>query len=157
MEHLIRAAEPDDAEAIIGLMKEFATYENLEQYCTVTANRLRAAMFGDGAVAEGLIAIDGASPVGYAIFYPNFSSFRGQMGLYLEDIYIREQHRRSGLGEAMLREIARLALTRGFERIDFMVLDWNTSAIRFYEKLGAVRDPDERHFKFTDDAFRSLL
>ena len=113
-------------------------------------------MFGDGAVVDGLIAFDGETPVAYALFYPNFSSFRGQRGLYLEDIYIKSEYRRSGLGEKMLKEIAYTAASRGFERIDFMVLDWNTPAAKFYERLGAIRDNDERHFKFTDDAFARL-
>ena len=108
-------------------------------------------------LAEGLIAFDGEQAIGYAIFYPNFATFRGQRGLYLEDIYIRDTYRGKGVGEAMLREIARFAAERGYERLDLLVLDWNTPAVNFYKKLGAVRDDDERHFKFTDDAFKKLI
>ena len=146
-----------DIPQVISLMQEFAEYEHLSEYCTVTCDRMRTAMFGDGHVADGLCAFDGDRPIGYAIFYPNFSSFRGQRGLYLEDIYVDQEHRGKGIGEAMLREVARTADERGFERIDFMVLDWNEPAVKFYEKLGAVRDSEERHFKFTDEAFRSLI
>jgi len=102
------------------------------------------------------VALVDGKGVGYAFFFPNFASFRGQRGFYLEDIYIAESYRGKGVGEAMLRELARLAASRGYERIDFVVLDWNTSAIEFYKKLGAEMDRSERHFKFTDDAFRSL-
>lgn len=156
MSILIRDIAPHDVPAMIMLAREFAAFENLSEYCDITEERLHRAMFEGHAVVEGLIAFDGTKPIGYALFYPNFSSFRGHRGLYLEDIYINSDHRGKGLGEAMLREIARRAISRGYERIDFLVLNWNESAVRFYEKLGAVRDKDERHFKFTDEAFRRL-
>jgi ribosomal protein S18 acetylase RimI-like enzyme len=152
---ITRAAEKDVA-SLLGLIKEFARFEHLSEFCEVTEDRLAAAMFGPEAFVEGLMAFDGARAVGYALFYPCFATFRGQRGLYLEDIYITEQYRRHNLGEKMLREIAGEAKSRGAVRIDFMVLDWNTLAISFYEKHGAVRDNEERHFKFTDDAFKKL-
>ena len=102
------------------------------------------------------LAFDGETAIGYAVFYPNFSTFRGQRGIYLEDIYITKIARGKGVGEMMLRHIAKLGKERGFERIDFLVLEWNTPAVQFYKKLGAVRDEEERHFKFTDEAFQKL-
>lgn len=156
MAHLIRKAWPGDIPAVISLMREFAAYEELTDFCTVTEERLDRALFGDDHVADALCAFDGETLIAYAIFYSNFSSFRGQLGLYLEDIYVSAEYRGRGIGEAMIKEIARIAASRGCERIDFMVLDWNTPAVRFYEKLGAIRDADERHFKFTDDAFKRL-
>ena len=156
METTVRKIAPGDLAQVISLLREFGAFEDLSKYCTATEERFQAAMFGDGAVVEGLIAFDVEIPIAYALFYPNFSSFRGQRGLYLEDIYIKSEYRSCGLGEKMLREIARMAASRGFERLDFMVLDWNTPAVKFYEKLGALRDDDERHFKFTDDAFVRL-
>lgn len=156
MELTIRTIETGDVASVIALMREFAAYENLTDYCTVTEERFYAALFGDAAVAEGIVALDGDTPVGYALFYPNFSSFRGQQGMYLEDIYIRYDHRGCGLGKRMLAEVARITAARGFERIDFMVLDWNSSAIHFYEKLGAESNDDETHFKFSDAAFNHL-
>lgn len=152
----IRKVEPEDVTAVIALIREFAAFEDLSDFCEVTEEKLKAALFDGDAVAAGLIALDASGAVGYAIYYPNFASFRGQRGLYLEDIYVQEAYRKQGVGEAMLRELARIAAVRGLERIDFLVLDWNTPAVNFYIKLGAVRDDDERHFKFTDDAFRSL-
>jgi ribosomal protein S18 acetylase RimI-like enzyme len=152
---ITRAAEKDVA-ALLGLIKEFARFEDLSEFCEVTEDRLAAAMFGPGAFVDGLMAFDGERAVAYALFYPCFATFRGQPGLYLEDIYITEEYRRHNLGEKMLREIAREAKSRGAVRIDFMVLDWNAAAISFYEKHGAVRDNEERHFKFTDEAFKRL-
>lgn len=152
----IRRIEPDDVSAVVALIREFAEFEHLSKYCEVTVERLREALFGNGAVAESLIAVDEESTIGYALFFPNFSSFRGQRGLYLDDIYVTTAYRGRGIGELMLKKLAGMATSRGFERIDFLVLDWNKKAADFYLKLGAVRDDEERHFKFTDDAFRHL-
>jgi ribosomal protein S18 acetylase RimI-like enzyme len=152
----ILSAKPEHIPAILKLLREFAEYENLTQYATATEERFHTALFGEDKVAEAIVAIVENQIVGYAVFYPNFSTFRGQRGMYLEDIYIQPAHRRGGAGELMLRHIARLAKERGYERMDFQVLDWNTPAINFYQKLGAVRDDLERHFKFTDSAFDNL-
>jgi GNAT superfamily N-acetyltransferase len=152
----IESAKPEHIPAILALLREFAEYESLLDYLEVNEERLNAALFGEGAVAEAIIAFVDDSAVGYAIFYPNFATFRGQRGMYLEDIYIQPAHRRGGTGEKMLRYICRLAKERGLERMDFMVLDWNTPAGNFYKKLGAQIDQQERHFKFTDQAFKEL-
>ena len=157
MENLeIRGVVREDIPALLELLREFAEYENLLHYLEVDAERLERAFFSDGATVEGLIAREGGEAVGYAFFFPNFASFRGQRGFYLEDIYIRPAYRGRGIGQAILRELARLAASRGFERIDFVVLDWNTSAIGFYKQLGAEMDESERHFKFTDQNFKDL-
>ena len=147
---------PKDVPTVIRLMREFAAFENLIDHFEITEDRLNSVMFDDNAFVEGLIPLDDVDPIGYALFFPYFASFRGQRGMYLEDIYIRADHRGKGVGEAMLREIARIGTERGCERIDFMVLDRNTPAVKFYEKLGAIRDDDERHFKFVDSAFKAL-
>lgn len=102
------------------------------------------------------MAFDKAVPIGYMLYYPSFSSFRGQRGLYLEDIYINEKYRGRGIGERLISKVARIAAERGSERLDLLVLDWNERAMKFYERLGAVRDDSERHLKFTDEAFRRL-
>ena len=152
----IKRFERGDVEAVLGLLREFAEYEKLTEFLEVTEERIEKAFFADGSHVEGLVAMADGKAIGYAFFFPNFASFRGQRGLYLEDIYITESARGKGAGEAMLRELARLGKSRGYERIDFVVLDWNTSAIGFYEKLGAEMDHSERHFKFTDEAFKNL-
>ena len=152
----VKKASETDIPAILGLLREFAEFENLLEFLEVTEERLAVALFGEGAVAEAILAVIDNEAAGYAIFYPNFATFRGQRGLYLEDIFIKPAHRRGGTGEAMLRHIAGLAKERGYERIDFLVLDWNEPAVSFYRKLGAVIDPSERHFKFVDAAFEKL-
>ncbi len=156
MDITVKRFEKGYVEAVLGLLREFAEYESLTDYLEVTEQRIEQAFFADGSVVEGLVALADGKAVGYAFFFPNFASFRGQRGFYLEDIYITETYRGKGVGEAMLRELARLAASRGYERIDFVVLDWNTSAIEFYKKLGAEMDHSERHFRFTNHAFRSL-
>lgn len=152
----LRAIHNRDLGSIVQLMCEFAVYEDLSEYCTITEERLRAVMFGDDSFVEGLIALDDDKAVAYAIFYPSFSSFRGERSLYLEDIYISNEYRRHDLGTRMLKEIARTAKSQACERIDFLVLDWNEPAVRFYLKHGAERNDDERHFKFSGAAFERL-
>ena len=152
----IRSATSSDVKEIIRMMRDFADFEKLSDSFKVTEKTLADAMFGRDGFVEGLIAEDGSRPVGYMLFYPYFASFSGQTGLYLEDVYIEQSYRGQGIGEAMLRRLARTARDRGCERIDFQVLDWNTPAVRFYQKLGAVRNDDERHFKFAGDAFEKL-
>ncbi len=141
---------------IIAFLREFAEYEKLLDYLEVTEERLNAALFGETKIAEAIIAFDGETAIGYAIFFPHFSTFRGQRGFYLEDIFITKTARGRSVGEMMLKYIAKLGKSRGFERIDFQVLEWNAPAIKFYEKLGAERNDDDRHFKFSDEAFAKL-
>lgn len=152
----IRAIERRDLAAVVALIREFAEYEGLSRYCEVTEERLAAAMFGEGSFLEGSIAFDGDAAVGYALYFPFFSSFRGQRGFYLDDIYVTSSHRGRGLGIELIRRIARTARERGFERIDFLVAENNTAAIEFYKKHGAEINAGERHFKFSDAAFRRL-
>lgn len=153
----ILSAKIEHIPAILGLLREFAEFEKLERYFEVDEERLAAALFGVGRVAEALIGIDGDEPAGYAVYYPNFATFRGQRGFYLEDLYVRTKFRGRGLGGKLLGEIARIGRARGYDRIDFNVLDWNEAAIGFYKRLGAVHDPEDLHFKFTDKAFLELV
>ncbi|HEX8250103.1 MAG TPA: GNAT family N-acetyltransferase [Pyrinomonadaceae bacterium] len=152
----IKPADKNNTRQILALIREFAEYENLSDFCEVTEERLNAALFGETKVAEAIIVFQEDAPVGYAIFYPNFASFRGQRGFYLEDIYIKQEFRGKGAGEAMLKYIAGAGKARGFERIDFQVLEWNAPAIRFYEKLGGARDEEERHFRFVGESFARM-
>ena len=148
--------EPNDIAGVLELLKEFADYEKLSDYCTATEERFHAALFGNYSAVQGLVAFRGNALAGYSLFYPNFSSFRGERGMYLEDIYIKPDFRGGGSGKLMLQEIASIAAARGFERIDFQVLDWNTPAIEFYKNLGAVSNDEETHFKFSGEAFEAL-
>jgi GNAT superfamily N-acetyltransferase len=152
----IDKATSDDMREVIALVREFAEYEDLLDFCQVTAEKLKEVVFGPDAFVNCLIARDADKCIGYAIYYPNFASFRGQCGMYLEDIFVKQEYRGLRVGDEMLKAIAREAKSKGYERIDFQVLEWNTSAIGFYFKHGAVRDDEERHFKFVDDAFERL-
>ena len=156
MQISIRKITESDLADIVRLLRDFAEYEKLSEYCEVTVERLYAAMFSADSFVEGLIALDGETAVAYALFHPNFSSFRGERGLYLEDIYITAAYRRHNLGERLLREIARIADSRGLTRIDFQVLEWNEPAVKFYLKHGAEHNEGENHFKFVGDAFKTL-
>ncbi len=156
MDITIREAARHDVAGIIGLMSEFAEYEKLAEYCVITEAKLSAALFDAGSFVESLAAFDGERLIAYAIFYPHFSSFRGESGFYLEDIFITADYRGKAVGEMLLRKIAITAKARGYERIDFQVLDWNKPAIGFYEKLGAEGNFDESHFKFAGNAFENL-
>ena len=152
----IRMAEEQDISEIIRMMRDFARFEELEENFEADEEHLRDVLFGPQAYVEAFVAEEGGKYAGYALFYPNYASFRGQKGYYLEDLYVASEFRGHGLGEAFLRQIACRGSERGFRRIDFQVLEWNAPAIGFYGKLGARRDDTERHFKFTDEAFVRL-
>lgn len=156
MNFQIETAKEKDIPSIIEMMREFAEYENLSESLEITEEKLFEAMFGENGFVECLIAASDEQPFAYALFYMNFSSFRGQTGVYLEDIFIKEDFRKYGVGELMLKQIARIGKENGAVRMDFQVLDWNASAINFYKKHGAVMDESERHFKFTDEVFLKL-
>lgn len=152
----IRKIEPKDIMAVIDLMNEFAEFENLSGFLEVTFEKLNKAMFGNDSFVDGLIAFVEETPVAYAICFPFFSSFRGQKGIYLEDLFVKTDYRKTGIGKMLIREIARNGLENGASRMDFQVLKWNAPAIEFYKKHGAQIDTNERHFKFTDQAFLRL-
>jgi len=152
----VRKASREDLSGIVDLLHEFAEFEKLTDYFKITEQKLAKVLFGSEAFVECLVAVDAECLVAIAIFYPNFATFRGQTGMYLEDIYIKSEYRGVGLGSKLLKEVAKTARFRGCERLDFVVLDWNTTAIKFYEKHGAIRVEEERRFKFIDNAFTNL-
>jgi ribosomal protein S18 acetylase RimI-like enzyme len=153
----IRKIEEADLPVVVELIWELAVHHDLTQYCEVTVERLRQAFFGPNAMLDGLIAEDTGTTAGYALFCPHFSSFRGQTGLYLEDIYVREAYRGTGLGEKLIAATAKEASRRGYERIDFLVVEDNAAAIKFYRRLGAETNNEDRHYRITGEAFRRLL
>ena len=153
----IENANERDVPQIISLVREFAEYEKLLEFCEVTEDKLSAAMFGTRRCVEGLVAFDSENKaVGYALFFENFASFRGQRGVYLEDLYVVPEIRKAGVRLALIKHIARLATERGCERMDWQVLTWNEPAIRFYQKLGAEIDESERHWKIAGEEFEHL-
>jgi GNAT superfamily N-acetyltransferase len=135
----IREAEPGDVELIFSLIAELAEYERAPEQVTGTVELLSDALFGPHPSAEALIAEIGAEPAGFALFYPTFSTWECRPGIWLEDLYVPEAHRRSGVGAALLGCLAALTLERGCTRLEWTVLTWNAPALDFYEKLGAER------------------
>lgn len=138
----IRPALPADSATIHSLILELAEYERLTHAVQATADDLHRCLFGPRPYAEALIAEHDGQPVGFALFFHNFSTFRGSPGLYLEDLFVRPEHRGLGLGKALLTSLARIAVERGCARMEWAVLDWNQPAIGFYQSLGA-RPMDE--------------
>jgi GNAT superfamily N-acetyltransferase len=136
----IREAVEADVPLVASLIRELAEYERLLDQVTLTEAGLRDALFGHRRYAEVAIAeaAEGAAePMGFALFFHNFSTFLGQPGIYLEDLFVRPAHRGEGVGRALLRHLAEVAVARGCGRLEWAVLDWNESAIGFYRRLGA--------------------
>ena len=152
----LRVATAADAPVILGLIRELAEYERLAHEVVATEALLRRNLFGDRRVAEVLIAEDRGEPVGFALFFHNFSTFLGRPGIYLEDLFVRPAARGRGIGVALLARLARLAVERGCGRLEWSVLDWNEPAIGFYRKLGAVSMDDWTSFRLTGDALQDL-
>ena len=158
MKSRIKRATEKDLGSILSLIREFAEFEDLLNFLEVSEEKLHDVMFGEQSFLKGLVAFDADKPIAYALFYPAFLSFRGQRSVYLEDIFITKEFRKYGVGEKMLREVARIGKEDlGAVRMDFQVLAWNEPALNFYKKHGAIIDEDERHFKFIDENFRKLV
>jgi GNAT superfamily N-acetyltransferase len=133
----IRKAQPDDAQTILFFVKELAACEKAEEQVTASVEDIQRTMFGvDSAVAALICEIDG-KPAGHAVYYFNYSTWLGEYGLYLEDLYIAEAFRGTGAGKALLSYLARIAVEKKCSRFEFSVLDWNRPAIEFYESQGA--------------------
>jgi GNAT superfamily N-acetyltransferase len=148
----IRQAAPEDRAALLGLIRELAEYESLTHLVTATEDSIAATLFGPDANAEALLAESDGCGVGFALYFHNVSTFLGRRGLYLEDLYVQPAWRGRGIGKALLRVCARVAVERGCGRFEWMALDWNVPAIGFYESLGAVQHPEWRLFRMTGDA-----
>ena len=152
----LRDAQPQDLPAIVGLIRELADFEQLTHLVRVTPESLQPHLFGPRPVAEALVGEAQGQVVAFALFFTNFSTFLGQPGLYLEDLYVQPAHRRSGLGSALLQRLAALAVQRGCGRFEWSVLDWNANAIGFYQRMGATVMPDWRICRVTGPALAAL-
>ena len=134
----IRGTTVEDSELILNFIKELAEYEQLSHEVVATIETLRETLFGEKAYAEVVIGEFEGVPVGYALFFHNFSTFTGRPGIYLEDIYINKEMRGKGFGKCLLAYIAKLAVERNCTRVDWSVLDWNEPSIQFYRSIGAI-------------------
>lgn len=156
VEQLIRSATTADTPAICDLIRALADYEKLSHTVVLDEDRLREHLFGQRVFAEVLVAEEGEKVVGFALFFHNYSTFLGQPGLYLEDLFVRPEYRRRGHGKALLAAVARIAIERGCGRLEWSVLDWNEPAIAFYRSLGAVPLDDWTMFRLVGDALTAV-
>jgi GNAT superfamily N-acetyltransferase len=152
----IERATERDVPLILKLIKALAAYEKMSADVTATEEKLRASLFGPHPGAEVAIAYADAEPVGFALFFQNYSTFLGQPGIYLEDLYVVPEQRGHGYGKRLLAHLAKLAVERGCGRLEWSVLDWNEPAIGFYRKLGAKPMDEWTVFRVTGDALPSL-
>lgn len=152
----IRAATPADVPLILALVRELAVYEKLEHEVSATEDDLQKTLFGDRRFAECVLANLNGEPVGFALYFSNFSTFLGRPGLYLEDLFVRPAARGMGVGRALLEHLARVAVQRGWGRFEWSVLDWNDPAIGFYKKLGAKPMDEWTIFRLSGDSLRKL-
>jgi GNAT superfamily N-acetyltransferase len=152
----IRAARPDDAELLVNLVHELAVYEKLGHKAQATADEFRRHLFGPRPAAEAVLAEVDGQPVGFALWFTTFSTFRGQPGLYLEDLFVKPTYRGRGIGKGLLAALASLAVERGCGRLEWSVLNWNEPAIGFYRSVGARPMDEWTVYRIDDEPLRRL-
>ena len=148
----VREARESDVEPILQLVRELAHYERAPEAVKATPEHFRAALFGPQPAAYALVAEVEGEVVGFALYFLNFSTWEGVHGIYLEDLFVQPEHRGTGLGKALLTALAEIAVDRGYARVEWWVLDWNTPSIEFYRRLGAVPMDEWTVFRLTGDA-----
>ncbi|MFD6657833.1 GNAT family N-acetyltransferase [Streptomyces parvus] len=159
---MIRIATPDDIPVLHALVRELAAYEKALDEVVASEEQLAEALFGDRPAAYAHVATadddsgDGGEVIGFALWFLNFSTWRGVHGICLEDLYVRPERRGGGHGRALLTELARICVERGYERLEWSVLDWNAPSIAFYESLGARPQDEWTVYRLTDGALASL-
>src|SRR5438445_2781239 len=147
----IRPARLEDVPIILELIRDLATYERAPNEVTATEEQLVDVLFGERRAAEVLLAFEGESPIGFAVYFHNFSTWLGRRGLYLEDLFVKPEKRGKGFGRGLLVRLAQIAHDRGCGRMEWAVLDWNNPAIQFYRKLGAEPMDEWTVFRLTGD------
>lgn len=152
----IRRAEEADIPLILHFIKELAEYEKLSDKVEADENVLRESMFGVDSNTKALLAFYEGEPAGYAVYFFNFSSFVGRMGLYLEDLYVNPNMRGKGFGKALLKRLAQIAIEKKCRRMEWVVLDWNEPAIEFYVQLGAEALGDWTTFRLNEKEIETL-
>jgi GNAT superfamily N-acetyltransferase len=153
----VRPIRPDDVPAVVALVRELADYEKALHEARLTEEQLSGVLFGDSPALFGHVAeADDGEIVGMALWFLNFSTWRGTHGIYLEDLYVSPAHRGSGLGKELLRTLAAVCVERGYSRLEWSVLDWNTPSIDFYKAAGAVPMDGWTVFRLTDDALTTF-
>jgi GNAT superfamily N-acetyltransferase len=156
MNLVIRSALPGDAALVLALVRELATYERLAHEVEASETTLAASLFCENPRVFADIAEWAGEPAGFALWFYNFSTFRARHGIYLEDLFVREDHRGRGIGRALLGNLARRCLREGLPRLEWWVLDWNEPALAFYRSLGAVPMGDWTVQRLTGGALTAL-
>jgi GNAT superfamily N-acetyltransferase len=152
----IRAATPADVGVVVELIHDLAVYEHLEHLATATPERLGIELFGDRPTCECVIGEQDGEPVGFALYFHNFSTWQCRRGLYLEDLFVRPTARGTGMGKRLLQHLAQIAVARDCGRFEWSVLDWNVDAQAFYQRMGATLLPDLRICRVAGDALQAL-
>ena len=153
---IIRQATEHDVPLLLDFIRAIAEYEKRLLEVVATEKSIRESLFGKQSTAEGLIAEHENEPVAFAVYFHNFSTFMGRRGLYLEDLFVKPEFRRQGIGKNLLAHLAKIAVDRGCRRFEWSALDWNEPAIRFYEELGAQKMEQYRLFRITGTALEQL-
>lgn len=153
---IVRFAEPDDSKALFELIQGLAEYEKLSHAVTGNAAALQEHLFGSHRYVEALLAEDSGKPVGFALFFHNYSTFLTKPGIYLEDLFVLPEYRRRGIGKALLIKLAQIAVARDCGRLEWTVLDWNESAQAFYRSMGAAILDDWRICRVSEEAIGQL-
>lgn len=153
---ILRPAQPDDIQVLFRLIQALAEYEKLSHAVTGNADALKEHLFGSRPYAEAILAEYAGQAVGFALFFPNYSTFLTQPGIYLEDLFVLPEYRRQGIGKAILSYLAKLASERGCGRLEWSVLDWNEPAIAFYRRMGASVLEDWRICRVTGESLTQL-
>jgi GNAT superfamily N-acetyltransferase len=152
----IRFADSDDVQTIFDFIEQLARYERLAHEVVTDAAQLERSLFGPRKVAEVVLAEEATGPVGFALFFHNFSTFLGKPGIYLEDLFVLPDRRGRGIGRALLEFLARITVERGCGRLEWSVLDWNEPAIGFYRMLGAQSMDGWTTFRLTGESLDTL-
>jgi GNAT superfamily N-acetyltransferase len=152
----IAPAVEGDAAVILSFIRKLAEYEKLSHLVAATEENIREHVFGANPVAEVLLAYWDREPVGFALYFRDFSTFLGQAGIYLEDLFVEPEHRGKGIGKALLAQLAQIAVERGYGRLQWSVLDWNAPSIEFYRSLGAVPLDAWTGYRLMGDALQRL-
>ncbi|XWK87396.1 MAG: GNAT family N-acetyltransferase [Phormidium sp.] len=153
---ILRSTTPEDVPTLFQLIKGLAEYEKLSHAVTGNVASLEAHLFGDRIYAEAILAELDGKAVGFALFFPNYSTFLTKPGIYLEDIFVLPEYRHQGIGKALLIHVAKLAVERDCGRLEWSVLDWNEPAIGFYQRMGADVLPDWRICRVTGENLSKL-
>ena len=156
MQFKIKPATKKDVPVILSFIKKLADYERLSHEVVATEELLQRTLFGQRRTAEVAIGYSNDAPVGFVLFFHNFSTFIGRPGIYIEDLFVEEAYRRRGFGGALLAHVAKLAAARGCGRLEWSVLDWNEPAVNFYTKLGAMPMNEWTVFRVTGENLKRL-